>query len=230
MFGIRALVLACALGVSVSGGALASTVTFKQTHQASVFGQTPAERLAKTVRVAYGNRSSARFWAGAFRVTDDQARDFKAFCIDIHETLNLPFLYTRQTQLFAPRVLSAIKGLYNTAYASVDTKVEAAAFQVALWEITNDGTGTLDLGRGGFRLLSGGRVAQTAAGYLAGLSGPATGQYQLQYYAGTGTQDLVIGTPADQATPPAPVPLPAAGLLMLAGLGGLAAVRKKRNA
>jgi hypothetical protein len=58
-----------------------------------------------------------------------------------------------------------------------------------------------------------------ANGYLAGLS-VFDADYDMQYFTKAGTQDLVTGTLS-------PVPLPATGLLLLVGLGGLPLAKRK---
>jgi hypothetical protein len=58
------------------------------------------------------------------------------------------------------------------------------------------------------------------------------GSFALKFWA-SGDQNTYGGLIDDVAldyTPPAPVPVPAAGLLMLGGLGGLAALKRRRRA
>ena len=77
------------------------------------------------------------------------------------------------------------------------------------------------------------RLAGTAAFVDTSLAFTALNAGSLKFFIGTGSRDnvgpVVTNVRLDiSAQGPAPVPLPAAGWLLLAGLGGLAALKRKR--
>jgi hypothetical protein len=82
---------------------------------------------------------------------------FTAFCLDIGHNLSLPSSYEATTTPFAGSTLSsaqrgAIRALFNTGYnpAQLGDANYSAGFQLALWEIVNETSGTYALGGGAF--------------------------------------------------------------------------------
>lgn len=110
--------------------------------------------------------------------------------------------------------------LWGRNFASVTSDVTAAAFQVAVWELAYDTDGLLSLATGKFQLKSGGAVDLLASQWLSELdgTGPAGNITILRNNpASPDRQDLIMAS----------VPEPGSLALILLGLGGLAARRKR---
>ena len=127
----------------------------------------------------------------------------------------------------------AYDGLLDTVAGSATNPSGAAGFQIALWEIvTEDTASSYDIDAGGFKITSATPAATTAAdGFLAALADTesAIGNNGLGYNVSF-LESLPTDDPASQnLVTVSPVPLPAAGVLMLAALGGLAGSRKLRR-
>ena len=122
--------------------------------------------------------------------------------------------------------------LANDVYSTVNTKVESAAFQLAVWAITyghydNAGHYSINTSDTGFKVDGG--TASSAYGvlansWLANLGTAAdTGNYRLTYLndgTSNNTQDMVVFSAA--------VPEPGTFILLACGLLGLGIGRRKR--
>jgi hypothetical protein len=121
---------------------------------------------------------------------------------------------------------SRLGALVDNAMSLVKNSQTAAAFQLAAWEIANEGKGQLDLNGGAFKLSA--AQANTKALAQSWLDAISNGNWklnsQVMILSAPGTQDLVTDLP------PAPVPVPAAGLLLLGGIGSIVAARRARRA
>ncbi len=168
---------------------------------------------------------------------------FNSWCVDIYHWLNGGTVnYTignggdLAAALSALRPNSALRVaqlgyLANEVYGSVDTKIESAAFQLAVWGITygtanGSGRYQIDTSNAGFRVDSATMNASygiLANAWLTNLGTAAdTGNYKLTYLNdGTvnNTQDQIVFTA---------VPEPATFALLAAGMFGLGWGRKKR--
>jgi hypothetical protein len=170
-----------------------------------------------------GSRVSAS--AGVFRMkltgANGVAQDFLSFCLEPLEYLRIPRVYADGTSLSKTQV-GSLGALVNNALKLVVNSRTAAAFQLAAWEIANEG-GKLDLNKGAFVVKSAnGNTVGLAQGWLNAISGGKwAANTRVRILTATQTQDLVTDLP--------PVPVPAAGVLMMGALGGLAALRRRRK-
>lgn len=216
-----------AAGMTVAATSVSAATVTVNYQENSVFG---SPNLSSTVRIqSDGYTGYVR--AGMFRLTAQGYGDFNAFCVDLAQYMTKGEAYETGVGLFSGPTLQNIDRLFTSAYAAVDTAIEAAGFQVALWEIVEDSTTGLNLTAGSFSA-QGAAVAQ-AQTYLDGL-GTQTGKYTLDFLESGVSQDVVTGSlnpnsPLNNGGP-SPVPLPASGLLLLAALGGAAGMKRRKTA
>ena len=173
------------------------------------------------------NGTSRTAAAGLFRLkaTDSKGKvqDFLAFCLEPLEWLTLPKDHTVGSPLSAP-ILDRLGALMSNAFSLVTGSASAAAFQMAAWEIANESTASLNLGNGAFKMTRANASTQSLAqGWLNNIStGTWTSSGRATILSASGTQDLLTNI--------APVPVPAAGVMLLGGLAGLGALRRRRKA
>lgn len=168
------------------------------------------------------------------------ANQFAAFCLDIARSLSLPSSYAVTATPFAHMALSPgqksdIAALFNTGYNAglLGGDTYSAGFQLALWEIVNETSGSYGLGDGAFKVTSTGAASTSAIGkaneLLSNLGLAVPTKWSVVYLQsqdgnGDGTRD------SQNLVTVAPIPLPAAGLLLIGALGGVALLRRRRAA
>jgi hypothetical protein len=163
--------------------------------------------------------------AGGFD-TQFQGASFVSYCVDFYQWLpsfgssNNSYSEVNAANFFGDR-LDEIELLFSGRFSQVDTAVEEAAFQIALWEIRYEAPGqTFNTLSGSARFSDVGDDARgLAQTYLNGLS--SYERTMTVRVLGSGTnQDVVFA---------APVPEPSTYALMLAGLAGVALVARRRS-
>ena len=170
--------------------------------------------------------------AGQFLMTNvNTSTTFKAWCADAFPDLAASQGYTLQsasafyTSLGDAGKATALSYLASNSLASVTDADHSAAFALAVWEIVNEISGSgYSLTGGNFTATSANsNVLTYASSMLGNLSGTITMTANIWAQDNPGTtQDLVVF---------APVPEPETYAMMLAGLGmmGFVVRRRKRN-
>lgn len=177
-------------------------------------------------------------WTGGADLGAGVEDDFLAWCFDLIHPISLGATYEYEV-VDAPYSNSyllagadaRVSNLFNANYDDLDATdaVEAAAFQLAIWEVANDDD--FDLTSGVFQASGYGAdaadITSTAQTFLSGGADfDGLSEWQaifLETREASGTQNLVT---AVRATEVAPIPVPAAGFLLLGGLFGLIALRR----
>ena len=180
--------------------------------------------------------------AGAFRMTptNPAGNSFMAWCVDIYHRLNtgsvsyvstsaagfLGGVVTERLERLASYVVSNDgNAASNTLQSSLTGSFQSAAFQLAVWEIVNEGVAsTLNVNSGDFYVTGNTStlaVRDRANEWLAG-SGEWARTQALSVWAGpNSTQDLAVF---------APIPEPETYAMILAGLGLMGFIARRRRA
>ena len=167
--------------------------------------------------------------AGGLTTVLNGGPSFESYCIDLYQTINFgappypEYTFAGVGHLFTnANAYSDLGRLYATAGVVNDAKTEAA-FQIAVWEIAYEATGTAyDLASGAASFANG---TTTSSGALTLASS------WLANLASSGPAITVLDSRVHQDVIYAPVPEPSMVFLMAAGLLGVtAAARKKARA
>ena len=165
--------------------------------------------------------------AGGFATILNGSPSFVSYCVDLYQHIAFGTLYPEYTapgtsHVFANnRAYADLGRLYANA-GVVDTALEEAAFQIAVWEIAYETTaGAYALGSGAASF-SGGTAASSgalglAATWLSGLGN------------GAGRSISVIESREHQDVIFAPVPEPSTYMLMLAGLMATVEISRRKH-
>lgn len=186
----------------------------------------------------------SNYVTGGLNFTGAATGSFLAYCIEPNQSFALSFksdgvtpnFKTYTVDSFSGSQASLLQGLYSSSFASVHSGNQQAAFQLAVWEIMRETSGTLGIaqGDGSFFLKTDGATGQQnginnsvqalATHYLSAAdsySGPAL--YSLTKLSSASYQDLVVATAVSN-----PVPEPETYALFLAGLGAVGLIARRR--
>ncbi len=232
---MKKMLSAALLGLTfVASPALASPIDVnKQT--SSVFGTQGWKVTTSFFAAGMPDVNRTNISAGAFQLTASGLGDFIAFCLQPREWLDLNVAYTEGTSLVDPS-LSDLNTLAANAFFAVNDAISAAAFQMAVWELAHD-AGDYDIDDGLFKITAldigtdSRAAADQAQTWLDLVSGDQQWANNAQgknflILSANGTQDLL--TNIDNSQVVGDVPVPASGLLLLAGLAGAGAVARRK--
>ncbi len=168
-------------------------------------------------------------------VFDINSGSFAAFCYELLAGISNEALTTGTNFTAGTSVPTAVQTLFNQSYSLVhlNSAVEVAGFQIALWEALDDG----NLDTGNLKNWVGiPDAVHTAADlteawdiawvYLEDLrnGAPSTGSFALTTWSSDSSQDLISATPSNK------VPEPTTLMLGALGLAGLSVVRRRNKA
>lgn len=233
----KAMVLAGSAAVALmAAGASAGTVdlTYK--------GPSTAEPKTVEITNAPVTPTARHVYAFGFNMeaATDPLTEFLAWCLDIESYLgarNQAKPYTITDGPFSNSYgldsdqRARVQAVFDANFATLDASdgYEAAGFQLALWDALYDDDWAAGAGAFAATADSGGSILGLANGYLGNAA---------NYMANNGPRLFnmtfwesapgVNGIKHQNLVSVAPVPLPAAGWLMIVGLGGLAAQRRRK--
>ena len=154
---------------------------------------------------------------------------FIAYCIEPSEgNGRIGRTQTYNVESFTGLQAQRLQGLFSTAYAGLTTYNDKAAFQLAVWETVLETGNLLNVNTGSFTLLgdaaANATVSSLANSFLAqALAYTGPNRYALTKLTNSGLQDLITATPLAAA-----VPEPQSYALLLAGLGAVGLIARRR--
>jgi hypothetical protein len=215
---------------AAASSASAAELSLKYTGMAGAGVSIDIEQLGK-------NRDGIT--AGLLNFASADGKSFSAYCVELAQYTSTS-LQTYQVGSFNTSQGSNLQKLLSANYASVDTNTERAAFQIAVWELTHESKagrfsvteGPNDKDGQGFNLNDssknyGALVSQVNSYLDAGAAYQGANLYQVEKLSNANHQDLM----RFNALPPVTaVPEPSSYALLMAGLGVVGFLSRRRGA
>jgi len=183
--------------------------------------------LHDDVRITY---TPAGFWSDTVNagqiLVNYRSQDYAGYCVDIFQHAGDGPVSEVSPTTLAHGDLAA--WLFDTYAANVTTNTEAAALQVAIWEVLyEDPSNGYDVQHGTFRITSNGQAKQAAQDMLAAMPGSYMPQSGTVVLLSNSRQDLMISSGPGAGGGPIPEP----GTIALLAFGGaFTALRRRRCA
>lgn len=164
--------------------------------------------------------------AGGFLTSVNGGPTFVSYCVDLYQNINFADpaysgynLVSSAAHFFQnPNGASLISRFLGDNHTQSNS-AEAAAFQIALWELTYETSGIYNLADG-TAIFSGGSAANAALGIAQGwLSALGNNAQGFAVYESSRYQDVLV----------TPVPEPSTYAMMVAGLAGLGYMARRRR-
>mgnify|MGYP006296049319 CR=1 FL=1 len=165
--------------------------------------------LNQTVRIHHPDRT-VRVKAGFMNLTYQDVT-FDSFCVEVTANAGSSEVTERPLSGLANGDLVAC--LWETHFDEADTSLEAAALQVAIWELTHEATQDFDAAEGSFYITDNAAVAAQANVWLDALQDDYTPKNVFKVLHSSGRQDMLLATGVS-------VPEPAALTTTLLGAVG----------
>jgi hypothetical protein len=173
--------------------------------------------------------------AGLLNFASADGKSFSAYCVELGQYTSTA-LQTYQVGSFNISQGSNLQKLLSANYASVDTNSERAAFQMAVWELTHESKagafsvteGSSDKDGQGFNLNNssknyGSLVSQVNSYLDAAAAYQGANLYQVEKLSNANHQDLLRFNAVTA------VPEPTSYALLMAGLGVIGFVSRRRS-
>jgi hypothetical protein len=229
------------LSKPLAGGALVLAATLAPSAHALTYtlnylgyNQSPAETAYVNLQGPAPGPFAGTYGAGAFTFTAAPdptppgvaGPSFIAYCVELLESLgsNVPgynALSGLSSYFSSATVRNDIARLFDVGYAdSLTSAAKSAGFQMALWEVIYESSGSYSLTSGKF-IADGSNAADAAgAGYLSALAAAGVGSQQFTIWQKAGAQDYI------QVGGTQRVPEPATFALVLVVFGLVVARRR----
>ncbi|MCU0964664.1 MAG: PEP-CTERM sorting domain-containing protein [Burkholderiaceae bacterium] len=214
---------------SLAAGAVGSAHALDAKFTGWAAGSSVSVTVADTLAMTLVNGSVQ---AGGYNTTISNAGvldgSFVSYCVDLGQYLKFNTDYNAgqykagtAADFFGSRYDDVLK-LFSYAYNAVtnSTAEKSAGFQIALWELVYENSGSYNVLDGGIRF-SNSAALDEAAGFLQGAASFNGQSLNLQVLTSGSNQDVAFATP---------VPEPGAYALMLVSLATVGVMTRRRKA